>query len=50
MVDNLTEKQIGEFKEAFDLYDKEGDGKIGIKELGTIMRSLGLNPTEAELQ
>lgn len=39
-----------EFKEAFSLFDKDGDGTITTKELGTVMRSLGQNPTEAELQ
>ena len=41
---------IPEFKEAFSLFDKDGDGTITTKELGTVMRSLGQNPTEAELQ
>merc|ERR1711976_403676 len=48
--DQLTEEQISEFKEAFSLFDKDGDGTITTKELGTVMRSLGQNPTEAELQ
>ncbi|KAK0148937.1 Calmodulin [Merluccius polli] len=48
--DQLTEEQIAEFKEAFSLFDKDGDGTITTKELGTVMRSLGQNPTEAELQ
>ena len=47
--DQLTEEQIAEFKEAFSLFDKDGDGTITTKELGTVMRSLGQNPTEAEL-
>uniref|UniRef100_A0A8C5QA39 Calmodulin-like protein 3 n=1 Tax=Leptobrachium leishanense TaxID=445787 RepID=A0A8C5QA39_9ANUR len=50
MADKLTEAQIEEFKEAFSLFDKDGDGAITTKELGTVMRSLGQNPTEAELQ
>ena len=50
MADSLTEEQIAEFKEAFSLFDKDGDGTITTKELGTVMRSLGQNPTEAELQ
>jgi len=39
-----------EFREAFGLFDKNGDGTISSNELGTIMRSLGQNPTENELQ
>ena len=46
----LTEEQIAEFKEAFSLFDKDGDGTVTTKELGTVMRSLGQNPTAAELQ
>ena len=40
MADQLTEEQIAEFKEAFSLFDKDGDGTITTKELGTVMRSL----------
>ncbi|KAL8710584.1 MAG: hypothetical protein Q9220_004808 [cf. Caloplaca sp. 1 TL-2023] len=48
--DSLTEEQVSEFKEAFSLFDKDGDGQITTKELGTVMRSLGQNPSESELQ
>ena len=48
--DNMNEDETAEFKEAFSLFDKDGDGTITTKELGTVMRSLGQNPTEAELQ
>lgn len=48
--EQLTEEQIAEFKEAFNLFDREGKGVITTKDLGTIMRALGQNPTEAELQ
>merc|ERR1712063_6506 len=49
-VEDLTEEQIAEFKEAFSLFDKDGDGQITTKELGTVMCSLHQNPTEAELR
>jgi len=38
-----------EYRTAFDMFDKDGDGTITTKELGTVMRSLGQNPTEQEL-
>ena len=50
MADQLTEEQIAEFKEAFALLYEDGDGTIPTKELGTVMRSLGQTPTEAELE
>ena len=40
-MDYETEEGIMEAKEAFSLFDKEGDGCISIYELGTVMRSLG---------
>lgn len=49
-VDELTEEFIDEFREAFSLFDFDGDGLVSISRLGTMMRSLGQNPTEAELQ
>ena len=50
MVDDLSEQQRAEFKEAFSLFDKDGDGTINPTELGVVMRSLGQNPSEEELQ
>ena len=38
-----------EIHEAFSIFDKDGDGRVSSLELGTVMRSLGQNPTEKEL-
>ena len=45
-IETLT---YNEYKEAFTLFDKDNDGTISKDELGTVMRSLGLNPTELEI-
>jgi Ca2+-binding EF-hand superfamily protein len=49
MTNNLTEEQIAEIKEAFKIFDKDGDGLITTNELVLIMRSVGQNPTEEEI-
>ena len=49
MADDLTEEQKAELKEAFSLFDRDGDGTITIKELQVVMRSIGQNPTEEEV-
>ncbi|KAK3599650.1 hypothetical protein CHS0354_029111 [Potamilus streckersoni] len=48
--DPLTDEQIAELREAFSLFDKDGDGDISVKELGSVMRSLGQNPSDKELE
>ena len=44
--EQLTEEQIAEFKEAFSLFDKDGDGTITTKELGTV----SLSPEAIEIR
>ena len=39
-----------EYRDAFALFDKRGDGKIDSDQIGDVMRALGLNPTEAEVK
>ncbi|XP_062620982.1 calcium-binding protein LPS1-alpha-like [Saccostrea cucullata] len=48
-VENLTEEQINDIKEAFLVFDKDGDGTVSTEELGAVMRSMGQDPTEKEL-
>ena len=50
MAEQLTDDELAEYREAFGLFDHDGDGAITTKELGVVMRSLGQCPTEAELQ
>jgi calmodulin len=42
--------KVAEFKEAFELFDRDGDGRITASELGIVMQSLGHSPTDVELQ
>ena len=36
-------------REAFKLFDVDGDGTITTDELGTVMQQMGLNPSKKEL-
>ena len=50
MVENLSEETINQYRIIFELFDKDNNGKITTKELGTVMRNLGQNPSEEELK
>uniref|UniRef100_A0A670YHT5 Calglandulin n=1 Tax=Pseudonaja textilis TaxID=8673 RepID=A0A670YHT5_PSETE len=39
-----------DYKEAFGLFDRVGDGKIQLSQCGDLMRALGQNPTNAEIR
>ena len=47
-MEKYSEEQLAEFKEAFSLFDKDGDGTISPVELDEILKSLGqkLSPSE----
>merc|ERR1719402_726204 len=49
MTHNMDTIQNAELKEAFDEFDKDGSGAISSKELLGVMRAMGQNPTEDEL-
>ena len=44
----FSEDQIGEFQEAFLLYDQRGDGRIPVSQIGDVMRALGQVKNEKE--
>jgi len=49
MADLLSVEQVKSYKEAFSIFDKNNSGYISTKELGQVMRSLRMHPTEQEL-
>ncbi|XP_060062994.1 calmodulin-like [Ylistrum balloti] len=49
MADKVTDETLKEWREAFSMFDKNGDGHINSTELGTVMRSLGQAPTDEDL-
>ena len=53
MEETLTEEQVTVFKEAFSLFatsDSNGYETLGLKELKTVLQSLGANPTKSEME
>lgn len=34
----------------FTIFDKDQDGLIAVEEVGELLRSIGFNPTETEIQ
>ncbi|EHH20850.1 hypothetical protein EGK_03789 [Macaca mulatta] len=49
VVIEFNKDQLEEFKEAFELFDRVGDGKILYSQCGDVMTALGQNPTNAEV-
>ena len=45
----FTKEQKAELKEAFQLFDKDGDGTMSTKELVVVRRSIGLHPSIDEI-
>merc|ERR1712100_528693 len=45
----LSEKEMAEVKEAFDLFDGDGSGNIDAKELFVAIQALGFSPTIDEV-
>uniref|UniRef100_H0XKC0 EF-hand calcium-binding domain-containing protein 11 n=1 Tax=Otolemur garnettii TaxID=30611 RepID=H0XKC0_OTOGA len=49
VVIKFNKNQLEEFKDAFELFDGVGDLKILYSQCGDVMRTLGQNPTNAEV-
>ena len=49
VVENLSEDLMEEFRQAFALFDKDGNGSISSDELGSVLQSLGQTPTQEDL-
>ena len=47
-MESLSDEQIEEFREAFSVFDPENKGYIQAKELGQVLRSLGICITNEE--
>ncbi|XP_074154910.1 myosin light chain 1/3, skeletal muscle isoform isoform X2 [Sminthopsis crassicaudata] len=47
---SFSADQIADFKEAFLLFDRTGESKITLSQVGDVLRALGTNPTNAEVK
>ena len=45
----LSAKQIASYKEAFDLFDEDKSGELDNSELGLVIRSIGFQISEKEV-
>lgn len=46
---NIPAQASTNYKEAFSLFDKRGNGRVAIESLGDLLRACGQNPTLAEI-
>ena len=46
----LSDLQLGRFREVFEIFDADKSGAICIKELGVVMRALGQEADDQELE
>ncbi|MFH4982777.1 hypothetical protein AB6A40_009486 [Gnathostoma spinigerum] len=49
MVSSIDE-QLAECREVFCYFDSKGDERIGVKQVGDVLRALGQNPTNSEIR
>ncbi|XP_024070232.1 myosin light chain 1/3, skeletal muscle isoform isoform X3 [Terrapene carolina triunguis] len=47
---SFSADQVADYKDAFLLFDRTGEGKIVLSQVGDIIRALGQNPTNSEIK
>ena len=46
----LSKKKTAALRDQFALFDKDGDGTISVREFGSVLKSIGLEPEPHQLQ
>lgn len=46
----MSDQASTNYKEAFALFDKRGNGRVSLDSLGDLLRACGQNPTLAEIR
>jgi calmodulin len=50
MINEIPEIILNEYRQAFEMFDKDKDGSITAKELAMVMRSLNQEPNDSDLE
>ena len=50
IIQNLSEQEICELREAFNIFDKDSDGAIALDKFILLLKSLKQNPTQNEIK
>jgi len=50
MASNTFDQASTNYKEAFSLFDKRGNGRVALDSLGDLLRACGQNPTLSEIR
>ncbi|KHN88588.1 Calmodulin [Toxocara canis] len=48
--EQIESDRLAQIRDAFSVFDRDGDGRITVDELGAVMASLGEHPSESELK
>jgi hypothetical protein len=48
--DDLDPERVAELREIFELYDADEDGRISLRELASVLRCLGQDPDDDDIE